>query len=57
MSRGIAHWESRDLVIPLAISVPHWRLPDYVGAAAKARNRSSRHSCAKPTERVGGRAS
>jgi hypothetical protein len=26
--------ESRDLVIPLDITVRHWRTPDYVGAAA-----------------------
>lgn len=34
MSRGLMHWESRDLVIPLAISIRHWQTPDYVGAAA-----------------------
>jgi hypothetical protein len=34
MAHGIARWESRELVIPLAISVPHWHTPDYVGAAA-----------------------
>lgn len=31
--RGI-HLEGRDLIVPLAISVRHWRTPDYVGAAA-----------------------
>lgn len=30
----ILRWESQDLVIPLAISVHHWRTPDYVSAAA-----------------------
>jgi len=34
MAVGIAYWESRELVIPLAISVLHWRTPNYVGAAA-----------------------
>jgi hypothetical protein len=34
MSRGIMHWEGRDLMIPLAISMRHWYTPDYVGAAA-----------------------
>lgn len=34
MSRGILRWEGKDLVIPLAISISHWRTPDYVGAAA-----------------------
>jgi hypothetical protein len=34
MIRGIIRWEGRDLVIPLAISIHHWRTPDYVGAAA-----------------------
>ena len=34
MSRGTMHWEGRDLVIPLAISIRHWHTPDYVGAAA-----------------------
>jgi hypothetical protein len=34
MSRGILRWEGRDLVVPLAISISHWRTPDYVGAAA-----------------------
>lgn len=34
MSRGMMDWEGRDLVIPLAISIRHWRTPDYVGAAA-----------------------
>jgi hypothetical protein len=34
MSRGILRWESRELVIPVAISIMHWRSPDYVGAAA-----------------------
>jgi hypothetical protein len=34
MSRGIMHWEGRDLVIPLAISIRHCHTPDYVGAAA-----------------------
>ena len=29
----ILQWESQELVIPLAISVRHWRTPDYVGAA------------------------
>ena len=29
----ILRWESQELVIPLAISVRHWRTPDYVGAA------------------------
>jgi hypothetical protein len=32
--RGVLRWERQDLVIPLAISVCHWRTPDYVGAAA-----------------------
>lgn len=30
---AIERWEYQDLVIPLAISVRHWRTPDYVGAA------------------------
>jgi hypothetical protein len=30
---SILRWEYQDLVIPLAISVRHWRTPDYVGAA------------------------
>lgn len=30
----ILRWESQDLVIPMAISVRHWRTPDYVSAAA-----------------------
>lgn len=34
MTSGIMRWEGRDLVIPLAISIHHWRTPDYVGAAA-----------------------
>ena len=34
MSRGMMDWEGRDLVIPLAISIRHWRNPDYVGATA-----------------------
>jgi len=34
MSRGILRWERKDLVIPLTISISHWRTPDYVGAAA-----------------------
>ena len=33
VSRGILRWESQDLVIPLRISVLHWRTPNYVGAA------------------------
>jgi len=33
VSRGILRWEYQDLVIPLTISVLHWRTPDYVGAA------------------------
>lgn len=33
MRPGILRWESQDLVIPVAISVRHWRHPDYVGAA------------------------
>ena len=32
--RGIFRWECQDLVIPLAISIRHWRTPDYVGVAA-----------------------
>jgi hypothetical protein len=31
---GIRRWEHQDLLIPLGISVIHWRHPDYVGAAA-----------------------
>jgi hypothetical protein len=31
---GIQHWEHQDLLIPLGISVIHWRHPDYIGAAA-----------------------
>jgi hypothetical protein len=34
MIRGIMRWEGRNLVIPLVISIHHWRTPDYVGAAA-----------------------
>ena len=34
MSGGIVQWESRDLDIPLSLSVMHWRHPDYVGVAA-----------------------
>jgi hypothetical protein len=34
MPHGILAWESRELVIPLDVSVAHWRTPDYVGAAA-----------------------
>lgn len=34
MPHGISPWESRELVIPLDISVAHWHTPDYVGAAA-----------------------
>lgn len=30
---GIERWENQNLVIPLAISMRHWRTPDYVGAA------------------------
>ncbi|MGZ3598725.1 MAG: hypothetical protein ACXWQR_19765 [Ktedonobacterales bacterium] len=33
MRDSILRWEYQDLVIPLAISVRHWRTPDYVGAA------------------------
>src|SRR5258708_28298247 len=33
VSRGIPRWEDQDLVIPLMISVLHWRTPDYVCAA------------------------
>jgi hypothetical protein len=32
---GMWGWEHRQLVVPLRISVRHWRHPDYVGAAAK----------------------
>ncbi len=38
MSGGITQWEGleyQDLVIPLTISVRHWRHPNYVGAAAQ----------------------
>jgi hypothetical protein len=34
MSRGILRWEGKDLVIPLTISISHWRTPDYVSVAA-----------------------
>jgi hypothetical protein len=34
-ARGVWGWEHRQLVVPLRISVRHWRHPDYVGAAAK----------------------
>lgn len=34
MSHGILRWEGQDLVVPLAISISHWRTHDYVGAAA-----------------------
>ena len=30
---GIQRWEHQDLVIPLDLSVSHWRHPDYVQAA------------------------
>lgn len=33
MRPGILRWDYQDLVIPVAISVRHWRHPDYVGAA------------------------
>lgn len=33
MRDSILCWEYQDMVIPLAISVRHWRTPDYVGAA------------------------
>lgn len=33
MRDHILRWDSQELVIPLAISVRHWRTPDYVGAA------------------------
>lgn len=33
MRLGILRWEYQDLVIPVAISVRHWRHSDYVGAA------------------------
>jgi hypothetical protein len=33
MSRGILRWERKDLVIPLTISIAHWRTPNYIGAA------------------------
>ena len=33
MRDHILRWESHELVIPLTISVRHWRTPDYVGAA------------------------
>jgi hypothetical protein len=32
-SGGIQRWEQQDLVIPLGLSVSHWRHPDYVQAA------------------------
>ena len=38
MPGGIMQWEGleyQDLVIPLTISVRHWRHPDHVGAAAR----------------------
>lgn len=34
MSPGIERWEGKDLVIPLTITISHWRTPNYVGAAA-----------------------
>lgn len=34
MAQGILRWESRDLVIPLTLSVAHWRRGEYVEAAA-----------------------
>lgn len=34
MSRGIARWEYQDLVIPMTITVIHWRHPDYVAVAS-----------------------
>ena len=34
MPHGFLAWESRELVIPLHVSVAHWRTPDYVGTAA-----------------------
>jgi|SRR5579862_1604441 len=34
LSGGIQRWEHQDLLIPLRISVIHWRRPDYVGEAA-----------------------
>ncbi len=35
MAQGILRWDSQDLVIPLTISVAHWRRgDDYVGEAA-----------------------
>lgn len=34
MPRGIQRWEGKDLVIPLTISISHWRTRNFVGAAA-----------------------
>ncbi len=34
MAQGILRWESQDLVIPLTISVAHWRRGAYVDEAA-----------------------
>ena len=30
---GIQRWEHQDLVIPLGLSVSHWRHPDYIETA------------------------
>jgi hypothetical protein len=34
LSDGIKRWEHQELLIPLGISLVHWRHPDYVGAAS-----------------------
>lgn len=34
MAQGILRWDSQDLVIPLTISVAHWRRGEYVEEAA-----------------------